>query len=78
MNLRKTARLGRTDVSVTRLGLGTAPLGGLYASVAHDDALRTIEAAWQAGIRFFDTAPLFRGRFDAETTVQMMPFRKPR
>jgi len=59
VNLRKTAQLGRTDVSVTRLGLGTAPLGGLYASVAHDDALRTIEAAWQAGIRFFDTAPLY-------------------
>ena len=59
MNPRETARLGRTSVSVTRLGLGTAPLGGLYASVVHDDALRTIEAAWQAGIRFFDTAPLY-------------------
>ena len=59
MNLRETKRLGRTDVSVTRLGLGTAPLGGLYACVAHGDALRTIEAAWHAGIRFFDTAPLY-------------------
>jgi D-threo-aldose 1-dehydrogenase len=59
VNPRETARLGRTDVSVTRLGLGTAPLGGLYAPVAHDDALRTIDAAWQAGIRFFDTAPLY-------------------
>jgi len=59
VNLRKTARLGRTDVSVAAVSLRTTPLGGLYASVAHDDALRTIEAAWQAGIRFFDTAPLY-------------------
>ena len=44
---------------MTRLGLGTAPLGGLYAPVADEDALRTIDAAWQAGIRFFDTAPLY-------------------
>ena len=51
--------MGSTDVSVTRLGLGTAPLGGLYAPVARDEALRTIDAAWQAGIRFFDTAPLY-------------------
>jgi D-threo-aldose 1-dehydrogenase len=59
MNPRAVVQLGRSPVSVTRLGLGTAPLGGLYAPVAHDDALRTIEAAWQAGIRFFDTAPLY-------------------
>jgi D-threo-aldose 1-dehydrogenase len=52
-------RLGRTRVAVTRLGLGTAPLGGLYHPVAHETALRTIDAAWQAGVRFFDTAPLY-------------------
>ena len=46
-------------VNVTRLGLGTAPLGGLYAPVADEAALRTIDAAWQAGVRFFDTAPLY-------------------
>src|SRR5262245_13713782 len=59
MNPRETALLGSSAVSVTRLGLGTAPLGGLYAQVAHEDALRTIDAAWEAGIRFFDTAPLY-------------------
>src|SRR5205814_8782499 len=31
----------------------------LYAPVTDDDALRTIDAAWQAGVRFFDTAPLY-------------------
>jgi D-threo-aldose 1-dehydrogenase len=68
MNPRETAPLGDSTVSVTRLGLGTAPLGGLYAPVAHEAALRTIDAAWQAGIRFFDTAPLY-GHGLAETRL---------
>ena len=51
--------LGRTGLQVTRLGLGTAPLGGLFEAVTDDEAHRTVEAAWDAGIRFFDTAPLY-------------------
>jgi D-threo-aldose 1-dehydrogenase len=52
-------RLGRTRLSVTRLGLGTAPLGGLYAPVPAAQAHATIERAYEAGLRFFDTAPLY-------------------
>lgn len=52
-------RLGRTDVEVTQLGLGCAPLGNLYEAVDDDDAAATVEAAWAAGIRWFDTAPLY-------------------
>lgn len=44
---------------LTRLGLGTAPLAGLYEEVSGTDAAATVESAWQAGIRFFDTAPLY-------------------
>ena len=44
---------------MTRLGLGTAPLGGLYEAVSDDDGHQVVEAAWDAGIRFFDTAPLY-------------------
>jgi D-threo-aldose 1-dehydrogenase len=44
---------------VTRLGLGLAPIGGLYTPVGDDVAAATVDAAWQAGIRFFDTAPLY-------------------
>ncbi|MBO9652319.1 MAG: aldo/keto reductase [Variovorax sp.] len=42
-----------------RLGLGGAPLGNLYAPLSDDEAERTIEAAWQLGVRYFDTAPLY-------------------
>ncbi|MEU8179090.1 aldo/keto reductase [Microbispora hainanensis] len=40
-----------------RYGLGTAPLGGLFAPVSEQQAEQTLTAAWQAGIRYFDTAP---------------------
>ncbi|MDQ2942713.1 MAG: aldo/keto reductase [Candidatus Dormibacteraeota bacterium] len=44
---------------MTVLGFGTAPLGGLYEALADDEAIRVVEAAWDAGIRFFDTAPQY-------------------
>jgi D-threo-aldose 1-dehydrogenase len=50
-------RLGRTAVEVTELGRGTAPIGNLYEPVADDDAAATVATAWDAGVRFFDTAP---------------------
>ena len=52
-------RLGRRGPSVTRLGLGCAPLGNLFSAISDDAADATIDAAWDAGIRFFDTAPLY-------------------
>ncbi|MCG7404105.1 MULTISPECIES: aldo/keto reductase [Caballeronia] len=50
-------RIGRTSLEVTALSLGTAPLGGLYHELTEDEARATVDAAWQTGIRFFDTAP---------------------
>lgn len=40
-----------------RLMLGTGPLGGLFEPVSDEAAAQTLEAAWQAGVRAFDTAP---------------------
>jgi D-threo-aldose 1-dehydrogenase len=36
---------------------GGAPIGGLYAPVSDKAAAGTVAAAWEAGIRAFDTAP---------------------
>ena len=55
----ETATLGRTGVPVTRLGLGCAPLGELYTEVDEAAARQVLQAAWDAGIRYFDTAPLY-------------------
>lgn len=44
---------------MTRLGLGLAPIAGLYESVSTEQAAATIDRAWDRGIRLFDTAPLY-------------------
>jgi D-threo-aldose 1-dehydrogenase len=44
---------------MARLGLGCAPLGGLFSEVSEEDAHTTVEAAWNAGIRYFDVAPQY-------------------
>jgi D-threo-aldose 1-dehydrogenase len=53
----RTARI--RDVEITTLGLGTAPLGGLFTPVGEDTALATVARGYELGIRFFDTAPLY-------------------
>jgi D-threo-aldose 1-dehydrogenase len=55
----ETMQLGHSSVEVGVLGLGTAPIGGLYVPVSEDDAAAVILAALDAGITFFDTAPLY-------------------
>lgn len=46
-------------LSLPRIGLGTAALGGLFEPVREEQAVATIERAWERGVRFFDTAPLY-------------------
>lgn len=48
-----------TAVQVGRLSLGCAPLGNLYEAVTDEDACATVDAAWDRGVRLFDTAPLY-------------------
>ncbi|NQF13105.1 aldo/keto reductase [Brevibacillus sp. HB1.3] len=42
-----------------QLGFGTAPLGNMYRNITDEEALATIDAAWENGIRYFDTAPSY-------------------
>lgn len=53
------ARIGDTKVEVTRLGLGTVPIGGLYSEVGNGTAAETLQTAYDLGIRYFDTAPVY-------------------
>ena len=59
MNRFQQRRIGRTDLQVSVLGLGGAPLGDLYERIPPDWALATLETAYWRGIRSFDTAPLY-------------------
>jgi D-threo-aldose 1-dehydrogenase len=47
------------ELAFTELGFGMAPLGNLYRATSNADAQATLEAAWKAGIRYYDTAPLY-------------------
>ncbi|ERH59616.1 aldo/keto reductase [Pseudomonas simiae] len=42
-----------------QLGFGTAPLGNMFRAIPEDEAQATVEAAWNAGVRYFDTAPFY-------------------
>ncbi len=50
-------RIGNTGLMVDALGFGCASLGNLYRVVGDRDAARTLRAAWEAGFRYYDTAP---------------------
>jgi D-threo-aldose 1-dehydrogenase len=52
-------KIPRIDRYVTKLALGSAPLGGLFTEVTEADAEATILTAINSGINFFDTAPLY-------------------
>ena len=55
----QTATVGRTGVQVTRLGFGCAPIGDLFVQVGAGNAQQVLQAAWDAGIRYFDTSPFY-------------------
>lgn len=51
--------LPRGGLAVTALGLGCAQIGGLFQPMPLDTAVGVLDAAWDAGIRYFDTAPYY-------------------
>jgi D-threo-aldose 1-dehydrogenase len=59
MKTRHWDRIGNGGLNFTELGCGSAPLGNLYYAISDDEAHATLEAAWDAGMRYFDTAPQY-------------------
>ncbi|WP_327358212.1 aldo/keto reductase [Streptomyces sp. NBC_01304] len=53
----RSNQLGRSTVQVTELGFGGGPLGGLFAPLDDATAAGALDAAWESGIRYFDTSP---------------------
>ncbi len=65
------------SLSFSELGFGAAPIANLYAAVPEAQSDATLEAAWAAGIRYFDTAPLY-GLGLSETRLNRFLRGKPR
>ncbi|SDX12168.1 D-threo-aldose 1-dehydrogenase [Marininema mesophilum] len=59
------------------LGFGTAPLGNMFRSITDEEALATVDAAWEQGIRHFDTAPVY-GAGLAEIRLGEILSKRPR
>ena len=47
------------DILPSKLGFGAAPLGNMFRAIPEEEALATVEAAWNDGIRYFDNAPFY-------------------
>ena len=50
-------KIPRTTIELTELGFGGSVIGNLYRAVSDEEAADAVTAAWNAGIRYFDTAP---------------------
>lgn len=59
MKTRHFDRIGNGGITFTELGFGTAPLGNLYRAISEEEAEQILDAAWESGVRYFDTAPLY-------------------
>ena len=76
MKERATQSIGKT-LEVTEWGIGTAALGLLYQPVDTDQAIQAVHRAYQDGVRYFDTAPLY-GEGVAETRLGLALATLPR
>ncbi|MEM6383631.1 MAG: aldo/keto reductase [Pseudomonadota bacterium] len=77
LKTRSWDRLGNGGLTFTELGFGAAPIGNLYRAISDDDAHAVLEAAWAAGVRYYDTAPLY-GLGLSETRMNRFLRTKPR
>ena len=69
--------LGRTGLSATCLGFGGGPMGNLRRAIDDAEAAAVLHAAWEQGIRYFDTAPLY-GHGRSETRLGRFLAGQPR
>ena len=59
MKIAERRQIANTDLSVTQLGFGGAPLGNMYDAIEERTATDTVRTAFEVGIGLFDTAPLY-------------------
>ncbi len=72
---RRRTPVGVTGLELTRLSFGSATQGGLFQPVSESDAEAVFNRAWDAGIRYFDTAPWY-GYGQSETRLGAFLARK--
>jgi len=59
MTTLKRRKIGATNLQVTELGLGGAPMGGFRTTISDAEAMMLTDAAYEGGVRYFDTSPFY-------------------
>jgi D-threo-aldose 1-dehydrogenase len=59
MTALRRRKIGKTNLEVTELGLGGAPMGGFRATISDAEAMALTDAAHEGGVRYFDTSPFY-------------------
>lgn len=59
MNPFDKVKFGRVDLKVTPFGFGTAPIGNIFREIDEETSDAMIQHAWDAGVRYYDTAPMY-------------------
>lgn len=59
MNPAMKNKFGRVDLDVTAFGFGTAPVGNIFREIDEDTSDGMFQASWDAGVRYYDTAPMY-------------------
>ncbi|WP_299294893.1 aldo/keto reductase [uncultured Tateyamaria sp.] len=59
MNPDTKNKFGRVDLEVTAFGFGTAPIGNIFREIDEATSDAMIQTAWDRGLRYFDTAPMY-------------------
>ena len=59
MNPNTKVKFGRVDLEVSAFGFGTAPIGNIFREIDEGTSDAMIQSAWSAGVRYFDTAPMY-------------------
>ncbi len=77
MRVSDTRKIGKTDLKIPVLGLGTNPLGGLYEAISAGEVKAIVDRAFARGISFFDLAPVY-GYGNAERNVGAALAGRPR
>ncbi|MDJ0639172.1 MAG: aldo/keto reductase [Paracoccaceae bacterium] len=52
-------KFGRVDLEVTAFSFGTAPIGNIFREIDEETSDAMIQTAWDAGVRYYDTAPMY-------------------
>ena len=69
-------QFGRVDLQVTSFAFGTAPVGNIFREIDEETSAAMFDEAWNAGVRFFDTAPMYGHGLSELRTGQSLRWKK--